>query len=94
MPLKEPLCRTCRHYLVSNAKYVERIGDREVSKDARNYCNELYISIIREATQCYKYDDRRVPHLSEMKEMAYIWEKRNLIGIKGPVYEFVKPEKK
>lgn len=91
--LKETLCKTCRHYQLSNAKYREVIGDVEHAQSARNYCTEFYTSIVQEATECCKYDDKRNPDLDTMTKMAYIMEKKNVIGFDKPVIEFNKPVK-
>ena len=92
MNLKEPLCRTCRHFQKSNVAYTEWHGLKAVKRNGRNYCGSFYVEIEREAMECDKYDDKRNPELEVMSKMAFILEKNNMVGFEKPVFEFSKPK--
>lgn len=83
---KYPLCRSCRNYETANYSSASR-------PNGRAYCKKFYETLTREATFCESYDDRRTPHINDMYRMAWILEKKNMVGFEGPVSEFNKPEK-
>lgn len=92
--MSTPLCRTCRHFQQADLGYTEYHNSVKIKRPSRNYCHEFYVEVEREATNCCKYDDKRNPELGDLERMAYILEKKNVIGFDKPVIEFKKPEKR
>ena len=92
--LKEPLCRTCRHFQFSNVGHTDHHLRHSIKKNQRAYCKEFYVDIEKEATYCDKYDDKRNPELDMMVKSGWILEKKTKIGFEHPCFEFIKPEKK
>ena len=89
----KPLCRTCRHMQSSNVCSTQYNFSKTVKRNQMNHCSKFFIEIEREATECSDYDDKRNPELRIMEKMAFILEKKNVVGFNNPVVEFVKPLK-
>ncbi len=91
----ELLCRTCRHFRRSNVSGVRAsfgIINHPVSQFY--FCNHYNIYVNKEATDCSEYNDKRLPTEEDMRQMAYILEKKNTVGFSDSRFEFVKPIKK
>ena len=89
-----PLCRTCRQFQFSNLSFTEYHANAKIKRNQRSYCKEFWVDIEREATQCDKYDDKRLASMHDMEKLAYIMETKRVIGFDNPVIEFKKPEQK
>lgn len=87
-----PICRSCKHIRRTNMIGVESHAYGQVKKHGTLYCDGFYMEIIEEATECSKFEILDSTGLKDMREMAFILEKRTKIGFDKPVFEFKKPE--
>jgi hypothetical protein len=70
-PFGEPLCRTCRY-----AQYIRGAGETQTAL----YCQMIRTggpdgnptSLKYEAIECSMYDDKRLPALHELKQVAWV----------------------
>lgn len=92
MKNKEPLCSQCRHYEYSNVAHTRVTLSVPFKRSSRNFCEAFSAYIEREATECNKFDDKKNPTLDTLEKMAFILEKKNVVGFERPVFEFKKPE--
>lgn len=89
-----PLCRSCKYARRSDVVGFEAHNWGYVKKTGTFFCTEFYLEIKDEATQCSRFEFHESISMRDMKEMAYILEKKNKVGFENPVFEFVKPEVK
>ena len=90
--MKQPLCRSCKHARRSNMIGVETHSFGRIKKQGTFYCDNFYMEIIEEATECGKWEIQDSIGIRDMREMAFILEKKIKIGFDQPVYEFKKPD--
>jgi hypothetical protein len=81
----EPLCRTCR-----SAQFIQ---GRSLSSSILR-CHNFNRDLQFEAMECSAYDDKRIPSLWDMEQLAWVFKtdvKTRQIGFKSP--EEIRAEK-
>ena len=87
------LCRSCKKLRKSNAVGIYERTFRDVKRKDILYCEGFFMTVVEEATECSEHELQESIDLKTMKEMAFILEKKNIIGFDEPVFEFQKPKK-
>lgn len=91
--IKEPLCLTCRGLFYTDAKVVKLATGANTRRHGFYWCSKASLVLEKFASECTAYDDKRNPAIDDLRQSAWILEKKTRIGIE-PNFEFKKPEPK